>query len=388
MKRLRIAMLGTRGVPARYGGFETAVEEVGKRLAARGHEVTVYCRRAPGKDDPPTQYLGMRLVQLPAARRKTLETLSHTALSSVHAVAHGGIDVALVFNAANAPFIPLLHAARIPVATHVDGLEWKRAKWSGAGRKFYRVVEGLAVRWSDVLIADAAGIADYYQQEFATPCEQIAYGAPILDNPPCDRLDELGLVAGEYHLVVARFEPENHVHLAVEGYVASGARLPLVLVGSAPYADEYTARVQELMAGDDRVRALGGIWDQDQLDQLYAHAATYIHGHSVGGTNPSLLRAMGAGTAVLAFDVSFNREVLGADGLFWSDAGDLKTLITDAEDDLADLAVRGRRLQQRAALCYRWDEVADRYEQMCLRLAAGRRLRGPNHIGFRRIFTR
>jgi glycosyltransferase involved in cell wall biosynthesis len=142
------------------------------------------------------------------------------------------------------------------------------------------------------------------------------------------------------------------------------------------------------MAGDDRVRALGGIWDQDQLDQLYAHAATYIHGHSVGGTNPSLLRAMGAGTAVLAFDVSFNREVLGADGLFWSDAGDLKTLITDAEDDLADLAVRGRRLQQRAALCYRWDEVADRYEQMCLRLAAGRRLRGPNHIGFRRIFTR
>lgn len=395
MKRLRIAMVGTRGVPARYGGFETAVEEVGSRLAARGHDVTVYCRRAPkSPDEPapgsleqPAQHLGMRLVHLPAARRKTLETLSHTALSTLHALVHGGIDVAVVFNAANAPFIPVLHARRIAVATHVDGLEWKRAKWGGAGRKFYRVAEGLAVRWSDVLISDAQGIADYYRDEFETPSELIAYGAPILRDTPSDRLAELGLEAGKFHLVVARFEPENQVHVAVEGYVRSAARLPLVLVGSAPYADEYTSRIQELLVGDDRVRSLGGVWDQTLLDQLYAHAATYIHGHSVGGTNPSLLRAMGAGTTVLAFDVGFNVEVLGEHGLFWSDAGDLKTLITNAEDD-ADLIARGRRLQERADRWYRWDEVADRYEEMCLRLADGRRLRGPRRIGLRHIFTR
>jgi glycosyltransferase involved in cell wall biosynthesis len=388
VKKLRIAMLGTRGVPARYGGFETAVEEVGSRLAARGHEVIVYCRRPPGDRDRPERHLGMRLVHLPAARRKTLETLSHTALSAGHAVLYGGIDVAVVFNAANAPFIPLLHARGIPVATHVDGLEWKRAKWGGAGRKFYRVAEGLAVRWSDVLISDAQGIADYYEDEFQTPSELIAYGAPILRDLPSDRLPELGLVPGKFHLVVARFEPENHVRLAVEGYVRSDARLPLVLVGSAPYADEYAARIQALMEEDDRVLSLGGVWDQTQLDQLYAHAASYIHGHSVGGTNPSLLRAMGAGTTVLAFDVGFNREVLGEDGLFWSDAGDLKSLITEEEDDVADHSVRGMRLQERAALCYRWEQVADRYEQMCLRLAAGRRLRGQNRIGFRRILTR
>lgn len=388
MKTLRIAMVGTRGVPARYGGFETAVEEIGSRLASRGHEVIVYCRQAPGGGEPPVRHRGMRLVHLPATRRKTLETLSHTALSSGHALLHGGIDVAVVFNAANAPFIPVLHARGIAVATHVDGLEWKRAKWGGAGRRFYRVAEGLSVRWSDVLISDAQGIADYYEDEFETPSETIAYGAPILRDLPSDRLARLGLQSGKFHLVVARYEPENHVHVAVEGYVRSGARLPLVLVGSAPYADQYTARIQELMAGDGRVLSLGGVWDQTQLDQLYAHAATYIHGHSVGGTNPSLLRAMGAGTTVLAFDVGFNREVLGEDGLFWSDAGDLKTLITDAETDGADIIDRGQRLQARAAECYRWDEVADRYEEMCLRLAEGRRLRGRTRISFRRILTR
>lgn len=387
--KLRIAMVGTRGVPARYGGFETAVEEIGSRLAARGHEVIVYCRQVPGGGNRPAQqHLGMRLVHLPAARRKTLETLSHTALSAAHVVLRGGVDVVVVFNAANAPFIPVLHARRIAVATHVDGLEWKRAKWGGAGRKFYRVAEGLAVRWSDVLISDAQGIADYYEDEFETPSEQIAYGAPILRDLSLDRLAELGLEARKFHLVVARFEPENHVHIAVEGYVRSGARLPLVLVGSAPYADEYTARIQKLLAGDDRVLSLGGVWDQTLLDQLYAHAASYIHGHSVGGTNPSLLRAMGAGTTVLAFDVGFNREVLGEDGLFWSDAGDLKTLITQAEEDVAGFIERGRRLQDRAARCYRWEDVADRYEQMCLRLAAGRRLRGRTRISFRRIVTR
>src|SRR6185503_12367589 len=118
---------------------------------------------------------------------------------------------------------------------------------------------------------------------------------------------------GGFHLVVARFEPENHVDLAVEGYRRSGATLPLVVVGSAPYADEYTNRIHAIAEGDPRIRLLGGVWDQDQLDQLYAHALTYIHGHSVGGTNPSLLRAMGAATAVLGYDVVFNREVAGED---------------------------------------------------------------------------
>jgi Glycosyltransferase len=292
---MSIALVGTRGVPARYGGFETAIEEVGRRLVDRGHDVVVYCRNADGSTDLPEAHLGMRLVHLPALRRRSLETLSHTGLSAMHLV-RNRTDAAIVFNAANAPWLPLLRAAGVPVATHVDGLEWKRTKWGPSGRRYYRACESLAVRWSDALIADAQGIADYYTEEFAAPTRLITYGAPLLDGCPSNRLQDVGLERGGYHLVVARFEPENHVDVIVDGFVRSESTLPLIVVGSAPYSDAHTSHIRSL--GDDRVRFLGGVWDQELLDQLYAHAAVYWHGHSVGGTNPSLLRAMGAGTAV------------------------------------------------------------------------------------------
>ncbi|WP_182113254.1 MULTISPECIES: DUF1972 domain-containing protein [unclassified Actinotalea] len=366
---MRIALVGTRGVPARYGGFETCVEEVGRRLVDRGHSVTVYCRG--GDEDARPTHLGMRLVHLPAVRSRSLETLSHTGLSVGHLAGHR-TDAAVVFNAANAPWLPIVRAARIPVATHVDGLEWRRAKWGRTGREYYRRAEALAVRWSDALIADAQGIADYYRERFGVPTELIAYGAPLVAQAS-DRLGAAGLEPDRYHLVVARFEPENHVDVIVDGYRRSGARLPLVVVGSAPYSDEYTARVHSL--ADARVRFLGGVWDQHLLDQLYANARTYLHGHSVGGTNPSLLRALGAGTATTAFDVSFNREVLGTSGRWFTTADDVAR-----EVDLAERDVAGVRRRAAAALAeaerYDWDDVASRYEDLCVRLAAGARARG------------
>ena len=368
MDRMSIAMVGTRGVPARYGGFETAVEEIGRRLVDAGHRVVVYCRTVPGTmEQPPAEHLGMELVHLPAARRRSLETLSHTALSVRHLVTHR-TDAAFVFNAANSPLLPVLRAARIPVATHVDGLEWKRAKWGGAGRRYYRVAESLAVRWSDALIADAQGIADYYTDAFGAPTTLLTYGAPLIE-PGDDRLAELGLEPGGYHLVVARFEPENHVDLIVDGYTRSEATKPLVVVGSAPYADEYTRRVHSL--ADDRVRFLGGVWDQELLDQLYAHSATYLHGHSVGGTNPSLLRAIGAGAAVTAFDCSFNREVIADAGRFFRTPEDVAREIAGVEADPAGAARDGRRSRELARR-YDWDQVAAGYEELAADLVARR----------------
>ena len=305
----------------------------------------------------------MSLVHLPAMRRRSLETLSHTALSVGHLVRHPS-DVAVVFNCANAPFLPVLRARGIPFATHVDGLEWQRAKWGNAGRRYYRLAEKLSVRWSDALIADAQGIADYYTEQHGAGTDLIAYGAPMIARRT-DRLAELGLTNGAYHLIVARFEPENHVEEAVRGYAASTSTLPLIVVGSAPYSDEYTARIHA--AADGRVRFLGGMWDQDLLDQLYSGACTYIHGHSVGGTNPSLLRAIGAGAATSAFDVNFNREVLGESGRYFSNADDLTALITEVEANPAELIVRRQRALQRAAM-YDWDDVTDRYESMCARM--------------------
>lgn len=362
---MRIALIGTRGVPARYGGFETCVEEVGQRLAASGHAVTVYCRRNDDETGaPPTEYLGMQLVHLPVVRKRSLETLAHTALSVLHR-SLGGVDAAVVFNAANAPLLPVVKARRIPVATHVDGLEWRRGKWGPTGQRYYRAAESLSVRWSDALIADAQGIADYYTAEFGAATELIAYGAPILLEPGAERVRELGFEPGRYHLVVARFEPENHVLEIIRGYVASAATLPLVVVGSAPYADAYTASLKA--AADERVHLLGGLWDADQVNELYANALTYLHGHSVGGTNPSLLRAAGAGTFTIAHDNVFNREVLAQDAEYFADPADVARLVVAAEAEPERTRERGRDLQV-GIRRYNWDDVARRYEDLCQRL--------------------
>lgn len=372
---MRIAMIGTRGVPARYGGFETAVEEIGKRLVKLGHEVTVYCRN-PGQHE--AEYLGMHLVNLPAIRTKTTETLSHTAVSSVHAVTRDHPDVAFVFNAANAPLVPMLRAARIPTAVHLDGLESLREKWRGMGARYYTWAEGASVRWADAVIADAWAIAAHVQERYGRDSVYIPYGAPIIE-PGSDRLSELGLSADGYHLVVARYEPENHVLDAVQGYRASGASAPLVVVGDSPYSKWYVEAVREAAAGDPRVRLVGSVYDQELLDQLYGHCTTYVHGHSVGGTNPSLLRAMGAGAPVLAWDVDFNHEVTNEHALFWDSPSALALLLDglEAEPDPTDLgspgladevAAASRSGRRHAAKAYRWDDVADDYERLAQRL--------------------
>ena len=360
---MRIAMVGTRGVPAHYGGFETCVDEVGRRLAARGHFVTVYCRRVDGVPAEHT-YEGMNLVHLPALKKRALETLSHTALSMGHLVRHR-TDVALVFNAANSPFLPMLRLARIPVATHVDGLEWMRDKWGPIGQRYYRTAESLSVRWSDALIADARGIQQYYKHEFDAQTQLISYGAPHVGKG-AHRLSEVGLLPDAYHLVVARFEPENHVREIVEGYTLSAAALPLVVVGSAPYSDDYTSIIHKL--GDSRVRFLGGVWDQELLDQLYGNARSYVHGHSVGGTNPSLLRAIGAGAPTTAFDVVFNREVLGDAGQYFSTPSEVSAQIEQAEANSEATKARGILGLQRST-DYDWDDVSSSYERLCARLA-------------------
>ena len=356
--------MGTRGVPAQYGGFETAVEEVGRRLAAAGVRVTVYARNP---EQSLRDYLGMEVVNLPTVRRKQVETLVHTGLSTVHAAVVGRPDMAFLFNAANAPFIPVLRAAGIPVAVHVDGLEWQRAKWSRVGRRYYRAAERASVRWANAVVSDARGIADHLMETYGRTSEFIPYGAPVGSHAD-GRLSELDLVADNYHLVVARFEPENHVLEIVEGYTQSRSQKPLVVVGSSPYADDYTAQIRARAAADSRVRLLGAVWDQELLDELYANCSSYLHGHSVGGTNPSLLRAMGAGAPVIAFDVVFNREVTGGHARFFQDAEGVASCLESAEQRPSDMRQMSAHGKSHVAVTYDWDEVAKQYLQLAERL--------------------
>jgi len=362
---MHIAMIGTRGVPAKYGGFETAVEEVGRRLVDRGHRVTVYCRNP---EQSLTEHLGLELVNLPALRKRSLETLSHTGLSVLHAIGHKP-DAAVLFNAGNSPYIGWLKARRIPTAVHMDGLEWKRAKWAGAGAKYYKRAERVAARSGLALIADAQGIADHLKAEYGRDSHLIAYGAPIL-HPGEDLLAEYNLVPGEYHLVVARMEPENHVDVIVDGYRRSGSHFPLIVVGSAPYGDGYIAHIRSL-AGDSNVHFVGGIWNQELLNQLYAHARSYLHGHSVGGTNPSLLRALGCGAPVTAFDVNFNAEVTAGHARFFTTAEDVAVAIKGDDEDQLGAEDRGEAGRAHVAKAYCWDDVTDRYEAMLVGLLRG-----------------
>lgn len=363
-------MLGTRGVPAQYGGFETAVEEVGSRLSAMGCDVVVYCR------NPQQQILehrGMTLRNVPALRRRSLETLSHTLMSILSLFfRERHVDAALVFNAGNAPLLPLLRLRRIPFAVHMDGLEWKRAKWLGFGARYYRWAERFSIRTASTTISDARAIQDYLADTYAVHSQYIPYGTSSVDPKP-DLLVPLGLDFNGYHLVVARFEPENYVLEIVQGYVLSSSTTPLVVVGSAPYSTEYSAAITEASASDARVRLLGGVWDQDLLDQLYACAATYLHGQSVGGTNPSLLRALGAGTPVTAVDVIFNREVTGGHAVFVQpEPDDIARAINQDDGAIRSTSgrlPRGAAGQSHALETYNWDSVAEAYHALCVRLA-------------------
>ncbi len=319
----------------------------------------------------------MERVELPAVQKKSLETLSHTALSVGHSL-RDRPDVAFVFNAANSPFLPALRAARVPVALHMDGLEWRRSKWGRVGKKFYRTAELLGVRAADALIADSPGISDYYKHQFGATTELITYGAPQLHNAEEEGVRNLGLAPNGYHLVVARFEPENHVREIVEGYTKSTSSLPLVVVGSAPYSEDYTSEIQSLASSDQRIRLLGAVYQQDLLDALYFHAFTYVHGHSVGGTNPSLLRAIAAGTAVLAYDVSFNRAVVDDHGWFFRTADEVASAFASAEDSPEQVAEVASFVRDHAARNYTWDEVALKYEDLAERLHAGYSARSDN----------
>ena len=367
-------MLGTRGVPARYGGFETAVEEIGARLVELGHDVTVYSRN-PGQSL--TEYRGIRVVNLPTIHHRFAETLSHTAVSSVHAMTRSKPDVAVVLNSGNAPFVRALRFAGIPTVAHMDGLEARREKWRGAGSRYYRWAEGRAVVWADRVIADSEEIGRSIDSEFHRRATYIPYGAEVLE-PSSDRLGELGLIRRDYHLVVARFEPENHVLEVVQAYRMSDETRPLVVVGSSPYSQWYVNKVKDAAADDSRVRLVGGIYDQELLNQLYGNCRTYVHGHSVGGTNPSLLRAMGAGAPVMAFDCAFNREVLAGKALWWTSVEDLTAHFDDISHseigDEVDVVLRefSQLGQERVARDYSWDSVARDYERVLLEVVAGK----------------
>ncbi len=363
---LRVALLGSRGIPARYGGYETLMEELAARLAARGFEVTVYCRSHHTPRDLAT-YRHARLVVLPTLRTKHLDTPVHTLLSCLHAVG-GGYDAALLVNSANALFVPLLRSAGVPVALHVDGIEKRRAKWGAFGRAVYALSERLACVVPDTLVTDAEVIRRHYLDRYGVDSVPIAYG--VEPRPPATEglLRRLGLASGGYFLYVSRFEPENNPDRVAEAYRRVRGDLPLVMVGGAPYAHDF---IRSFTAdADPRILFPGPIYGEGYRE-LLAHAFAYVHATEVGGTHPALVEAMGYGNCVVVNDTPENREVAAECALYFraAEPASLTAALERVRTDPGLARTLARRAAARAARLYSWDRVADQYATLFQALA-------------------
>jgi glycosyltransferase involved in cell wall biosynthesis len=359
---VKIGILGTRGIPARYGGFETLAEELSARLAARGHDVTVYTRTRyaePGL----SKWRGAKVRVLPTIPTKYLDTVAHGFLSGIEA-AFERFDSVLVCNAINAAasFLPRL-GGRTRVVLNVDGLERNRRKWSALGKLAYRVSERLSTIVPDAVVSDAQVIRDYYRDRYGFESHFIPYGADLPEPTGTDALERLGLSREGYVLYVSRLEPENNADAVVRAYRGVPGETPLVIVGDAPYAADYIARVRA--EADPRVKFPGAIYG-DGYRQLLANTALYVQATEVGGTHPALVEALGYGRVVAYNATPENEEVAGGAALPFDvrKPETLTRLLAGVLDDPDSASVWKERAKRRAAQRYRWDDVADRYEEV------------------------
>ncbi|HKP83790.1 MAG TPA: glycosyltransferase [Pyrinomonadaceae bacterium] len=363
---MRIAILGTRGIPASYGGFETFAEHLSTRLAARGHEVTVYCR-AHYVSPRQLQYHGVRLKVLPTIRHKYFDTVVHTFLSAIHSVSKR-YDAALICNCANAPLSPILRLAGTPVAINVDGLEHKRKKWGWLARRYYRFAEYLSTLLPNEMVTDAQVIQDYYLARHNAPSTMIAYGSEVERRPNRDAVRKWRVEPNRYVLYVSRLEPENNAHLVIEAFKKVRTAYRLLIVGDAPYAEQYIDSLKASARGDKRIVFTGFVFGQDYR-ALQQNAYCYVHATEVGGTHPALLEAMGYGNCVLTLATPENMEVVGDAGVPYIDEFDLAEKLKRVLRDGSLVQAYRNRAQQRIQKHYDWETVVDLYEQLFARIS-------------------
>jgi glycosyltransferase involved in cell wall biosynthesis len=362
---MRIAILGTRGIPANYGGFETFAEHLSTRLVARGHEVTVYCR-AHYVSPRQIEFQGVRLQVLPTIRHKYLDTVVHTFLSALHA-APRRYDAALVCNAANAPFSPILRVLGTPVALNVDGLEHKRKKWNWIARRYYLMAERLATTLPTEIVTDAKVIQEYYMARHGAESTMIAYGAEV-ERRIDPSVRRWRVEPNRYVLYVSRLEPENNAQMVIEAFKRVRTAHKLLIVGDAPYAHEYINSLKERARGDKRIVFTGFVFGRDYR-MLQQNAYCYIHATEVGGTHPALLEAMGFGNCVLTLAAPENMEAIGEAGIAYADEADLADQLQRVLRDGSLVQAYRNRAQARVQQFYDWDYVVDQYEELFAKMA-------------------
>lgn len=355
----KVAIIGTRGYPSYYGGFETAIRKLAPFLADSGWEVTVYGRPGATKMDDDSRDSRVISRTTRGLDSKSLSTLSF-GLSSVIDAMIRKPDVVLVMNVANGFWLPLLKLRGIPTLVNVDGIEWEREKWGKFAKATFRQGARATARWGSRMIYDARAIAKRWKQEFHLDGYVIPYGG---DEP--GSLEPIGgLAPRSYVLLVARFVPENSIREFIAAVYQLPMDMPVVIVGSSGHGGELDDAVQRLTDERPNVQWLGHVNEHSKLLALWQHAGAYFHGHSVGGTNPALVQAMACGAPVVARDTVYNREVLQDAGIFVEPspqkiAQAISALLSDAaaQEHLSGKAIR------RAKEEYTWDAICLAYEE-------------------------
>ena len=366
---MKIAIIGSRGYPYVYSGYETFVSEVAPRLVKQNIDVHVYCHK-PLFPARPKEVNGIKLHYIPTVQSKSLSQWSNSFLATAHAISQQ-YDVILYVNSANGIFGLLTKLFRKKTAINVDGLEWKRPKWKGLGAKVFYFSSKMATRWMNRIITDADAMREIYLDEFNTDSTVIAYGANIRHSTQPELISKWNLMPNGYYLIVGRLIPDNNALLILQEFVRSQSKKQLVIVGDVPYKDEYASNIKALQ--DERIIFTGYVNRADELAELYHNCFVYFHGHEFGGTNPTLLKALAYGCAIMALDTKFSREVLKGDeyGIFFTkEQNNLSNKINALEKDEGMLETYRQKSRQRITEHYTWEKIAGQYIQLFSELAA------------------
>ena len=358
--------MGTRGIPATYGGFETFAEKISERLVQNGHEVTVYCRKSNyDYHQLGNTYKGAHLVVHASIRNKYFDTVSHTFLSILFSLKRN-YDIILICNSVNSIFSFLPTIKDIPVVVNVDGLEWKRKKWNLLGKSMYRVSEWFATFLPTAIVTDSLYIKKYYEKRFSKNSFFIPYGAEIKKAEGLEILYKYGLSPREYFLYVSRLEPENNAHVVIKAFEKVETNMKLVIVGDAPYSQSYIRKLKKTK--DKRIIFTGYVFGKG-YEELQTNAYAYIQATEVGGTHPALLEAMAFGNCVIAKDVPEHREVLEDAGIYFNSHIDLSEKMQDVLQHPERIKKLGKRAQRIICKRFTWDKITNDYEEMFKEIA-------------------
>lgn len=355
--KMKIAILGTRGMPGRYGGFETFAERLPEELVKRGFKVAVYCPHDHICKD--RFYKGVR--RLYAFNFEKYLGSAGTILydiSSLIKISLSSCDIVYMLGYASSAFclIPRIFGKKVVINT--DGLEWKRQKWGKLARAYLKFAEWMATKTANHLITDAKVLQKYYFDKYGINTTYLAYGADVKSSKKPQLIKKYGIKPGEYYLIIARLEPENSVDIMLQGYRFSKTQKKLVVVGN-PAEKRFMQKL--LKHKNENIIFTGGVYDQEIITELRANSYAYLHGHSVGGTNPSLLEAAGCGCLIIARNTPYNKEVIGDEGIYFNTAEEISKIMNSIEEKYP--YSKKNKMRKIIKEKFTWEKLASQYAE-------------------------